>query len=661
LFGLPMYQYGHGATAVVPPLPPLPVTEDPISRLASASWSLIDTGIARTPTDKGALFSAGGEVQFIHYRPLQPIVRRDVTGLSGEVAGGAFLTSLVTEDIQVTDIAFARPVIALGEIEAEIETDELVFPTAFTNLASYKAPSSSGPFEPRQQLNVIVGQFTSPLDGATNGTERLFRSFEAQVFYRPASSSPAASMAAPAPEEDFLRPEFDNVQASVVGPGGAKQAAFSVDVYDEGTVLRVAVLYLQSVSSGTPAMGNWALVDLVKGAGRNWTGGGPVDLTGITDGQVDYMVQAVDSNGNVANSTFKGLFYVADQVPVPPNETSQDDPFAVTLSDPSPEEADVSKNNWNKVDPIQVDVSTNGEVSYEYSVDGNRPLIPLTSGGFEVSGDGVHIIRLFGSDGSIEVFVILIDNTSPEIFITSPEEGQYVMQGQAPATDYACRDAGSGAAVCSGEVESGAPIPTDNAGSETFTVMAEDNVDLPAVETINYFVIPELDIMGPDAPALLGTQIGISATAIDDPGVAQTATIDWGETPTNFSPDVTQTGNVFSAVHTYADTGVYPVTVQVDYNGVFTQSGVFEFAVIYDPNGGFVTGGGWFNSPSGAYTPDINDDPDLIGKAHFGFISKYKKGQSVPDGSTNFRFAAGGLDFESTAYDWMQGPGHCQR
>ena len=81
----------------------------------------------------------------------------------------------------------------------------------------------------------------------------------------------------------------------------------------------MAVLYLQSLT-GNPAMGNWVLVDLVRGgAGSNtWTGGGSVDASVITNGQIDYMVQAVDSNGNVANSTFKGLFYIAEELPPPP-------------------------------------------------------------------------------------------------------------------------------------------------------------------------------------------------------------------------------------------------------------------------------------------------------------------------------------------------------
>jgi hypothetical protein len=95
------------------------------------------------------------------------------------------------------------------------------------------------------------------------------------------------------------------------------------------------------------------------------------------------------------------------------------------------------------------------------------------------------------------------------------------------------------------------------------------------------------------------------------------------------------------------------VTVTVDYEGQFTQTAEVDFVVIYDTQGGFVTGGGWFDSPPGAYTPNDSSDEDVTGKAHFGFVSKYKKGQSVPSGSTNFRFAAGDLEFKSTSYDWM--------
>ncbi len=75
--------------------------------------------------------------------------------------------------------------------------------------------------------------------------------------------------------------------------------------------------------------------------------------------------------------------------------------------------------------------------------------------------------------------------------------------------------------------------------------------------------------------------------------------------------------------------------------------------VVYDPSGGFVTGGGWIDSPSGAYTPDNPDDTDFTGRANFGFVSKYKKGASVPTGNTEFNFKAGDLNFHSDTYQWL--------
>jgi hypothetical protein len=44
---------------------------------------------------------------------------------------------------------------------------------------------------------------------------------------------------------------------------------------------------------------------------------------------------------------------------------------------------------------------------------------------------------------------------------------------------------------------------------------------------------------------------------------------------------------------------------------------------------------------------------NLTGKATFGFVSKYKKGATVPEGNTEFQFKAGGLNFSSTSYQWL--------
>lgn len=71
--------------------------------------------------------------------------------------------------------------------------------------------------------------------------------------------------------------------------------------------------------------------------------------------------------------------------------------------------------------------------------------------------------------------------------------------------------------------------------------------------------------------------------------------------------------------------------------------------VVYDPDAGFVSGSGWIDSPAGAYVPV----PNLIGKAFFGFVSKYENGATVPTGNTEFLFPAAGLNFQGSSYDYL--------
>ena len=73
---------------------------------------------------------------------------------------------------------------------------------------------------------------------------------------------------------------------------------------------------------------------------------------------------------------------------------------------------------------------------------------------------------------------------------------------------------------------------------------------------------------------------------------------------------------------------------------------------IYDPNGGFVTGGGWFMSPVDPLSK--YEYMTKGGKANFGFVAKYKKGSNDQvDGNTEFQFQAGNLDFKSSSHTAM--------
>ena len=158
-----------------------------------------------------------------------------------------------------------------------------------------------------------------------------------------------------------------------------------------------------------------------------------------------------------------------------------------------------------------------------------------------------------------------------------------------------------------------------------------------------------VSISAPIDPVEVNTQINASADFTDpDVNDIHTAVWDWGDNTTS-SGTVDQVADTVSGSHTYTSAGVYTVTLTVTDSFEESDLDTFQFVVIYDPDAGFVTGGGWIDSPPGAYTPD----PLLIGKANFGFVSKYKKGQSIPDGNTQFNFHVADLNFSSTEYEWL--------
>jgi len=100
----------------------------------------------------------------------------------------------------------------------------------------------------------------------------------------------------------------------------------------------------------------------------------------------------------------------------------------------------------------------------------------------------------------------------------------------------------------------------------------------------------------------------------------------------------------------YLEPGLYQVSVTITDKDSDIGTSVSEgYIVIYDPDGGFVTGGGWITSPEGASTPN----PALTGKAKFRFVAKYKKRAIMPIGKTTFQFKEADLKFHSTSYDWL--------
>lgn len=184
---------------------------------------------------------------------------------------------------------------------------------------------------------------------------------------------------------------------------------------------------------------------------------------------------------------------------------------------------------------------------------------------------------------------------------------------------------------------------------DQFRVSDHDPV-IVGLNLVNY--PPELgDITVTPSLAAVGTTVSTSVPFTDaDKPDTHTAVWDWGDGSTSAGTVTENFGaGTITGDHVYTVPGVYTVTVTVQDNYGNADSAIYEFVVVYDPNGGFVTGGGWINSPAGAYTAD----PSLTGKATFGFVAKYKKGANVPDGNTQFQFKAGDLNFQSVSYEWL--------
>jgi len=175
-------------------------------------------------------------------------------------------------------------------------------------------------------------------------------------------------------------------------------------------------------------------------------------------------------------------------------------------------------------------------------------------------------------------------------------------------------------------------------------------VDMGAYEVAPANTPPEiLAISVPPDSVQINTMVNVGASFSDiDASDTHIAEWEWGDS-TSSTGLVDQASDTVSGSHTYTSAGVYAIILTVTDASDASDEDVYEFVVVYDPTGGFVSGAGSIDSPVGAYVPD----PTLTGKANFGFVSRYLKGSAVPTGHTQFRFNAGHLNFHSSRYDWL--------
>src|SRR5207253_10163467 len=112
---------------------------------------------------------------------------------------------------------------------------------------------------------------------------------------------------------------------------------------------------------------------------------------------------------------------------------------------------------------------------------------------------------------------------------------------------------------------------------------------------------PTVTITGPPSGSVypIGTTVTFTGTFSDTCG-SHTAV--WSLDSTTCPGTVTESTGSVTGSYKFMTAGVYLVTLAVadqcgNSSTATTVGGLTAMVVIYDPNGGFVTGGGWIMSP----------------------------------------------------------------
>ncbi len=204
---------------------------------------------------------------------------------------------------------------------------------------------------------------------------------------------------------------------------------------------------------------------------------------------------------------------------------------------------------------------------------------------------------------------------------------------------------GPGTACTATGVTTLAPAVTCNDDAVvTATLRVTDSVNPTVVQSATVTIANVAPTVGaltvPVAPVPLGSAANILTTFADvGRNDTHTATISWGDATSSSGAlsEVAGSGSV-TASHVYAATGTFAVQVTItDDNGGTVVATATTAIVVYNRSASFVTGGGWIDSPSGAYTPTNSADANLVGRGNFGFVARYASPTAtVPTGQTEF-------------------------
>ncbi|HXW79461.1 MAG TPA: Ig-like domain repeat protein, partial [Acidimicrobiales bacterium] len=536
LFGLPMYklnQGGPGTPGTGAPPAPLPTTlVDQATGLTDLTSPVdVNLGLGTGPGQLGLVATGNGEyyqvngttaydagTQTTEYRPVEPLVSTTVTE-PGLVPHGALVTALSSSDVADPTPLYSMP--SAGSAGATPpEIGYAAFPGTLQRVSSYGSFSASGTGEDAQ-LDLVAGQFIPSTSSPGAGTERLFGSMSAQVYYLPPTSLYA---------QDFTPPTIDYTEAS--DPAAALN--FDVQVTPSvAPVEEVLILYTDAVTPGT-----WQAVNLSSSNGQTWTG----SAAPTASGQVQYIVEALDAAGNVAVSNNEGTAFNA----------SGQAGIGIALSGKGP---------VNGFYTGTVTATVAAPAGSTYVLDGAAPTAVPAGGVITISTSGEHTLTVTDPSGQTVTQAFAISTyqtmTTPSLSTSA------VVVGQSVTVTASVSPASEGVGNPTGFVEffdGATPIAT--CGGAAGTALSSSG---QAVCTFSYAAIGTHQITArylgdPNFAASTSSATGLTV----DPRTATVSTFHVSGNPSTFGAE---TGLVFSVTVTPGDDDPFPsgdtVTVSV--------------------------------------------------------------------------------------------------
>jgi endonuclease/exonuclease/phosphatase family metal-dependent hydrolase len=194
---------------------------------------------------------------------------------------------------------------------------------------------------------------------------------------------------------------------------------------------------------------------------------------------------------------------------------------------------------------------------------------------------------------------------------------------------------------------------TDN-GTFYVGLTADDGVNPPVTDVLKVTLSnapPVLHLTDPQPWQVYraGTTVALHAP-FTDAGIndTHTCTVAWDD---GFTESYPAADGTCDRTHTYAHAGMYTISTAVTDDDSGTDSKTV-LSVVFDPNGGFVTGGGFLDSPAGSLTTT----PSATTKLHIELNPRYHNGDSGPapsGGKVKASLNGGGLRLDSSALDWL--------